>query len=112
MEICKNKEGLGKSMRLSDTRLTEEKSGWISVKDSLPKVAGGSVLVSAIRKGWICENIFIAFIGYRDLNWYTLDIQFMESPPNNQVSRNLIVTHWMPLPQAPESEVYDENKIR
>lgn len=91
-------------MSLSDTRLIEEKSGWISVKDRLPEVAGGLVLVSAVNKEYDYRKTFIAFQGYGDFEWYTMNITFMEKSPNNQVSKNFIITHWMPLPEAPESE--------
>ena len=91
-------------MSLNDTRLTEEKSGWISVKDRMPEVAGRLVLVSAINKSYDLNEIFIAFLGYEVLKWWTSDIIYTQDRHNNQVRESLEITHWMPLPEAPERD--------
>ena len=77
---------------------------WINVNDRLPEVEGFEVLVSAINVDNGEKEIFIAFQGYRDFKWWTLDENYTKEKHNNQVSSEWKITHWMPLPEMPESE--------
>lgn len=66
-----------------------DKSGWISVKDRLPET-DDTVLVCLQRGGY--ELGF-----YSDDSWRSLYLSYFET-------KELDVTHWMPLPEPPEEE--------
>ena len=68
-------------------------SEWISVKDRLPKRGIGRYIVyveNIANYRPIPDNTIVA-------DWYFCDWSF----PFSEYNR---VTHWMPLPQKPESE--------
>lgn len=73
---------------------------WISVNDRLPDSAGVAVIVAAVNRfGQI--DVFTAFQGYGDFEWYTMEATKMDNT-YNKVSPNWKITHWMPLPEPPE----------
>jgi len=77
--------------------------GWISVKDRTPDAAGYECLVCAANT-FGQKDVFIAFTGYGDFKWYTMDITKIGKyvHGNNEVSEAWTITHWMPLPEPPE----------
>ncbi len=82
-------------------------SGWISVKDRPPESSGIKVIVSAktVAESVLqTKAVFVAFLGYGDGKWYTPDVDFMTSAQlgDNHVHPVWEITHWMPLPEAPE----------
>lgn len=97
-------------------RLTEQEaaeawntraSGWIPCSERTPEIAGGSVIVHA--KNCYGQNAeFIAFQGYGDFKWHTMDAGYMDhTQPGQVVSKAWEITHWMPLPEPPGMEDND-----
>lgn len=74
--------------------------GWISVKDRLPSEEE----VERTKFGFLCyiEGFFIMPDGFAILP-YNKETKAFWSLYNNRAIDN--VTHWMPLPKAPEEEV-------
>ena len=76
---------------------------WVSVKDRTPEAAGYKCIVCAVNT-FGQKDVFIAFTGYGDMKWYTMDTtkigKFVHS--NNDVSEAWTITHWMPLPEPPK----------
>ena len=79
--------------------------GWISVKDRIPDAAGYACLVCATNV-FGQQSVFIAFTGYGDFKWYTMDTtkigKFVHG--DNEVSEAWTITHWQPLPNPPKEE--------
>lgn len=78
---------------------------WIPCNERTPENAGLEVLVSAVNT-YNQTMMFIAFQGYGDFKWHTLDISYMLNAMNGEslVSDKWTITHWMPLPEPPEME--------
>ena len=76
--------------------------GWISVDNELPDAAGVGVLVNAVNR-FGQDSIFIAFQGYGDFKWYTMDATKMAGDKDNSVNVAWKITHWMPI--LPQKEV-------
>lgn len=70
--------------------------GWISVDDELPDAAGLGVLVNAVNR-FGQDSIFIAFRGFGDFRWYTMDATKMAGDKDNSVNVAWKITHWMPI---------------
>ena len=78
------------------------KSNWISVKDRLPEITrlviSDKVMIAMgikdkqIRFGWLRNN-----------EWVTEDM--------NPYARQDLITHWMPLPDAPHEETHENTRI-
>jgi hypothetical protein len=64
--------------------------GWVDVKDRLPEPSEWYLVTGDVIYDRRSENVTIAFLSKIDDKWY--DIVF-RGP--------LDVTHWMPLPSAP-----------
>lgn len=82
-------------------------SGWISVKDRMPDVAGYECLVCAVNENTNQTHIFTAFTGYGEPGWWTYNVTYMSkarSPRDNSIYPALKITHWMPLPKAPKED--------
>lgn len=110
-----DKELLLKHIRRSDLLGREKlyleglvrRNGWIPCSERTPEIAGGSVIVHA--KNCYGQNAeFIAFQGYGDFKWHTMDTGYMDhTQPGQVVSKAWEITHWMPLPEPPGMEDND-----
>lgn len=81
-------------------------SGWISVKDRLPEIAGYECLVVGVNV-FGQKAVFTAFTGYGEPGWWTTDKIHMRreiDEADNRVSPVWTITHWMPLPEPPKEE--------
>jgi hypothetical protein len=68
-------------------------SVWIPVAERLPEDDVNVLMVVEVEEG---ENVWI---GWRDKDgWFTMD------------GTGVDVTHWMPLPESPSSDIYNEVK--
>lgn len=84
--------------------------GWISVKDMLPDAAGYECLVCAVNENTHQTHVFTAFTGYGEPGWWTSNVDYMsraKSPNDNRLHSALRVTHWMPLPEMPGKETWE-----
>lgn len=71
-------------------------SGWVSVKDRLPKSMGNKVLV------WLEHEDYVGYIGYGHYEKHKGGEAWYDLEHNEQFAkRGYSVTHWMPLPEAP-----------
>lgn len=76
--------------------------GWIPCSKRTPENAGEPFIVSA-KNRYGQNAVFIAFQGYGDFKWHTMDIGYMDhTKPGEEVSKAWEITHWMPLPAPPE----------
>ena len=87
LNIAENSRSKGDVCRAAAEML--EKSRWISVEDRLPETSG-DVIIYFDRCG-----------GEIGIGWY--DKKYNAWVMNNRVICGYNVTHWMPLPDAPES---------
>lgn len=95
--------GLAKEMIAA---LREQTPQWISVKDRLPDAAGYECLVCAVNENYNQTHVFTAHTGYGESGWWTSNVHYMSratSPSDNKLHPALKVTHWMPLPEPPET---------
>lgn len=106
-EAVTNRNGLNRTE--SDTVKVVDsdqfKPGWISVEDRLPQKITNKVLVYC-KNGYIGFGHYEKFQGVED--WYNLESgkQFREW--NLEDCETYEVTHWMPLPEPPQSWCYVE----
>lgn len=92
-----------------------QQNGWIPCSEMEPICAGQDVIVCA-KNRYGQSNVFIAFKGYGDLRWHTMNTGYMDnSKPGTEVSASWEITHWMPLPEPPgmegENEQEDHSKV-
>jgi uncharacterized protein DUF551 len=63
-------------------------SEWISVKDRLPEFE---------------TSVLVAILDTTTLNYFQIVSRYWKSEIWGGLSRDQVVTHWMPLPPAPRS---------
>lgn len=84
-----------------------QRAEWIPCSERLPENAGEAVIVSA-KNRYGQNAVFIAFRGYGDFKWHTMDTRYMvhtqQFLSGEEVSMFWEITHWMPLPEPPEKE--------
>lgn len=79
-------------------------SRWIPCSERVPENAGETVMVSA-KNHYNQKFVFTAFQGYDDLKWHTMDVGYMNrTRSGTEVSNAWEITHWMPMPEPPESK--------
>jgi hypothetical protein len=72
--------------------------GWISVKDRLPE-SGKRVLLACENRGILKYQVTGSYHA-DNKGWYVLDWSGMGE--NIMMTRDAVVTHWMPQPDAPK----------
>ena len=97
------------SARCQEWEVDMEKNKWIRCEDRLPELRE-EVLIYAIGK----EDAFSPIIAISELYIFKL-LPFSNGTlewrdPWDYFSKNYEVTHWMPLPDAPEVENKEESK--
>ena len=77
----------------------KERTRWIPVSERLPNMCGFKCLVCAKNK-FEQTHVFTAFTGYME-HW---KLEFHSCEPRYDDLSAWEITHWMPLPSAPDSE--------
>ena len=82
----------------------KERTRWIPISERLPNMCGFKCLVCAKNK-FEQTHVFTAFTGYMERG----KLEFHSCEPTHDDLSVWEITHWMPLPSAPNSEVANGN---
>ena len=80
-------------------QLLKDQCGWISVDDRLPRSMANKVLV------YLEHEDYVGYIGFGHYEKYKGQEIWYDLEHNSPFSdRGYTVTHWMPLPHAPDGQ--------